>query len=145
MKTLHISIVLSFLLLLGGAAFAQQSTAPTITFNVPLQFNDLHPDVQAIQVTCTVFEGVGSTRAVADGTQILENLPASGDLNQTLTLVARQLSGKDITLATTYAVAFIFKVGGTWGTPSQAGDAPIALRAKEGTPFAQLNRGDVHF
>ncbi len=142
MKTLKISLTLSAVLLFGGIVFAQNT--PTITFNVPLQLTDLHQDVESIKVQATVFDNAGANHACASGSVEIP-CPSTGTVNQTVSVVATQVTGQDITKAMNYGVSFLLKANGTWATPQQSSAAPVQVRAKDGTPFAQLNRGDVHF
>ncbi len=143
MKTLHISILLSFLLLFCGAAFAQQSTAPTITLNVPLQFTDLHPDVGLISVTGSAYDNAGASHPCATGKVDIQ-CPASGAVNQTVSVVMTQLQGSDITKALSYSATFsIYLKNGNFSTPSTTGS--VEYRAKEGTPFTPIVRGPVQF
>ena len=101
MKTMRIGSLFFILVLLCGAAYSQ---APTITFNVPLQLNDLNQEVDGVGVTCLAYDGGGTM--VGFGQMILENIPENGDLNKTITVVATESQGKDITTATRYSCSF---------------------------------------
>jgi hypothetical protein len=139
MKTLRTILVLSACVILCGTVSAQ-SAPPTITFNVPVQLHDLHPDVESIRVIATVKEESNSNNYLGQVVSVITN-PADGNINQTATLVVTQAPGKDITKATYYTVAFLITANGSAETPSQAPDAPIQARAKEGTAFTQTVQG----
>jgi hypothetical protein len=117
MKCICLSIVPIFLVLLGGAAFAQQSTAPTITLNVPLQFTDLHPDVALISVQGSAYDNAGASHPCATG-KVEMQCPPSGAVNQTVSVVLTQLQGLDITKATSYSATFsIYLKNGNFSPP----------------------------
>jgi hypothetical protein len=139
MKALRFLIVFSFLLLLGGSVFAQQSEPPTITLNVPLQFSDLHPDVNVIRVTCNAYDGSG--KQIAYG-RTDTSCPDSGDLNQTVTVVLTQDPHCDITTAVRYIVVFSLGVKGTYYIPSPTQEN-IQARVKEGTTFVPQVSGNI--
>jgi hypothetical protein len=141
MKTLQISIVLCVVILLCGAAFAQQSTAPTITFNVPLHLQNLHQEVTGVSVTCNVFSA-GNHIVGVNGIDI--PVPANGNVNQTVTIVVTQKTGEDITLANSYNVLLGLNSAGVHGEiPSQSPDMYIRYRAKEGTQFVPQLSGPI--
>jgi hypothetical protein len=126
MKTLKTVVVLSISIMLCGGASAQQSTAPTVTFNVPLQFSDLHQDVQHVNIACTVYDANGVI--VGQGTALMT--PTNGSINQTVTIVANQMPERDITLGTRYAAAMSLVVPpNTSVIPSQHPSTPVEYRA----------------
>lgn len=140
MKTIRFSIVTIFLLMLSGFVFAQ---APTITLNVPVQLNDLHPDVALIHVVGNAYNDAGAHIACAEG-EVNVQVPAGGDVNQTVSVVLTQKEGMDITKAISYSAAFsIYLKNGNFGSPSPTGS--VEYRAKEGTPFTPIVRGPVQF
>jgi hypothetical protein len=142
MKTLQLPILLCAVLLLGGAVFAQQSTPPTLTFNIPVQLNNLHQDVTGIHVACNVYRT--GNHIVGSASADIRSIPADGNVNQTLTLVVTQESGQDITLANSYAAAFTLIVpGNASAIPTQSPDTPVNYRAKAGTPFVREISGPI--
>jgi hypothetical protein len=141
MKTTIAAIITFTLTLLCGTALAQ---APTITFKIPVQLTSLHQDVSGVDVACTVCRPGG--HVVGTSNTSIRNIPADGNVNQTVTLVVTQSSGEDITLATSYTAAFSLQVpGNTSAMPSQSPNTPVNCRAKEGTVFVQSVSGEIHF
>jgi hypothetical protein len=141
MKTLRTILVLSACVIFCGTVSAQ-SAPPTITFNVPLQLTDLHQDVESVYVVATVWDNPGRNHACATG-HVDIPCPANGNINQTVTVVAEQVPGQDITKAMNYSVVFDIIANGQRKTPGQDASFPIEFRAKEGTPFTQIVRDDV--
>lgn len=142
MKKLQITIVLCVLILLGGAAIAQQSTAPTITLNVPLQLTDLNQNVDHIKLICNAYDNAGASHVCATR-DIDVPCPASGNINQTVAVEMLQYQGCDITKAMNYSATFsIYTKDGHGLVP---GDNAIEARPKEGTTLTKIVRGDVHF
>jgi len=139
MKTLQISIVVCGLILIGGAAFAQ----PTITLNVPLQFTDLHQNVEVITVICNAYDDPANAHNCAIG-RVDVPCPANGVINKTVSVVMTQKPDCDITRASSYSAVFtILTKDGRAMNPSES--AEVEGRPKEGTPFTNLVRGDIHF
>lgn len=134
MKTLQISIIVCALILLGGAAIAQQATPVNITFNVPVHLNDLHTAVGYVTVICDVYDGYRTP--VGQG--LMRLIPEDGIINQTVTIVANALPGKDITSGVEYIASFTLAIEHAQDViPSQSASTPVEYRAKEGTPFTQ--------
>jgi hypothetical protein len=142
MKTLRTILVLSACVILRGTLSAQ-SAPPTITFNVPLQLHELHPDIKTIGVNAHAYDNPGANHACATGNAVL-TCPPDGNVNQTVTVVAEQIEGQDITKATSYSVTLqLFSANGSQYDPKQSSDGPIQGRAKEGTAFTDIVRGAV--
>jgi hypothetical protein len=142
MKKLQITIVLCVLILLGGAAIAQQSTEPTITLNVPLQLTDLNQNVDHIRLICNAYDNVGASHVCA--AQDLDvPCPASGNMNQTVAVVMKQMKDCDITKAMSYSATFTIYTKTGLALLPVAND--IEARPKEGTTLTIIVRGDVHF
>lgn len=141
MKTTRSLIVSIVLVLLCGAAFSQ---TPTITLNVPLQMNDLHPNVLHVRLICHAYDDASASHSCATG-RVDVDCPASGDINQTVAVVMTQDQGCDITRALSYSAIFQIVTQSLNGVlPSESSDH-IECRPKEGTPFTPIVRGDVHF
>jgi hypothetical protein len=144
MKTLLISVVLCMLILFGASVFAQDSTAPTVTFKVPIHFTDLHQDIIMIRVACWLY----LTSDISHGSLGSNNLeipcPADGNINQTVTIVVSQLPGTDITQATHYEVLFYLESKDlVWGVPNTRD--LIEYKAKPGTPLTASVNGEIHW
>jgi hypothetical protein len=140
MKTLFISIITLALVLICGTAFSE---APTITLNVPLQFTDLHPDVALIGVQASAYDNAGASHPCATGKVDIQ-CPASGAINQTVSVVMTQIQGLDITKALSYSATFtLYLKNGNMSTPSPSGS--VEFRPKEGTAFTPIVRGEVRF
>ncbi len=144
MKTLQIMIIVFLSILFVGLSIAQQSTTPTVTFNVPVQLASLHQTVQAVKVRCIVCDNPGGSHFVAEGETEIP-CPASGNINQTVTVVTTQISGQDITKGINYGAILFLKINGAWQSPSQTSSTPVEYRAKEGTPFTGQVRAELHW
>jgi len=137
-----ILITFTMLLFIATSLFAQ-STAPTITFNVPLQLTKLHQNVTEVSVQC-----VGTNQANAavsmTGRSNSARPDANGNINQTVTVTVQSLAGKDLSTATKYSCALGIKfVGvGDFGNPSP-GSTHIELQPKAGTPFITQANGTI--
>jgi hypothetical protein len=142
MKTRLIAILSLVLIVLCGTAFSQ---LPTITLKVPLQLDDLHPNVEYVKVTCYAYDDASAAHPCATGFQDVV-CPADGNIHQTVTVVMGQSSNDvDITKAKSYSATLqIFNKSYNACQPSL--DSPnIECRPKEGTTFTPLVRGEVHF
>lgn len=140
MKTLQISVVLCALILFAGAATAQQATPVTLTFNVPVHLTDLHTAVGYATVKCDVYDN----DKIPVGQGLMRVSSVDGVINQTVSVVAEALPGKDITRGVQYTAKFTLAIQGAQDvTPSQSTSTPVEYRAKAGTPFTQLVGGEI--
>jgi hypothetical protein len=139
MKTLQISIVLCVVILLCGAAFAQQPAAPTVTLNVPVHINNLHQGVLQVVISCILKDA--NNRQMAIENYVFPSIPADGNINQTVTVVFHE---SDITQATSYSAQIMLEANGFNGVP--AVDAHnIEFKAKEGTTLTPLVSGALNW
>jgi hypothetical protein len=144
MKTLLISVVLCALILFGASVFAQDSTAPTVTFNVPIHFTNLHQDIIKIRVACWVYPTSDKSHGSLGFNNLEIPCPTDGNINQTVTVVVSQIPGKDITQATYYEVLFDLEGKDlVWGVPNVRDD--IEYAAKPGTPLTASVNGEIRW
>jgi hypothetical protein len=142
MKTLQISIVLCVVILLCGAAFAQQPEAPTVTLNVPVHINKLHQGVKSVVIACVLNDA--NNRQIATKNYVISSIPADGNINQTATVVIQATEGHDITQATSYFAKLILEADGFNGVP--AVDAfNIEFKVKDGTPLTPEVSGALNW
>ena len=144
MKTHFLSILLCTLILLGGAAFAQQTTEPTITFRVPVQCQNLHQDVLEVRASGCCYDQSNAPVVITGHSQVL--VPdANGNINQTVTFTVQAIEGKDLANAKLYAVSLEMKVAGSnvFTTPGVGSTIPVELRSKQSTPFVAQVTGNI--
>lgn len=143
MKKLRVSISLSVLFLLAGLTYGQQSSYPTITFNVPIQCQNLHQDVADVHVKVNA---MNQDRHII-GFPVYSpavHPDANGSINQTVTVVLPATF--DWSSAKFYNAFLEFKTAGNneFAQTQPAGsDCPIALQAKPGTQFNPVTTGDI--
>jgi hypothetical protein len=144
MKAMQISIVVCAVIVLGGAAFAQESAPPTITFNVPIQCQSLHQNVLEVRAAGCCYDQSG-VPVVQTGHSPVMVPDANGNINQTVTLTVQAIAGKDLANAKTYAVSLELKVEGSavFTTPGVGSSAPVELRSKQGTPLVAQVTGNI--
>ena len=141
MKSLSCCIL--SLLLLTGTAFSQDNNSPTITFRIPVQLQSLHQNVTevSVQVVCNDQANAPVTITARSATLVPD---ANGNINQTVTIIATALPGKDIANAKTYSAALGLKFTGVegYGNPSTA-STHIELQPKPGTTFVPQVYGNI--
>ncbi|MBN1894547.1 hypothetical protein JW906_08630 [bacterium] len=139
MKTIRIFTLLFVLIILSGTAFTQ-----TITLNVPIQLNEIHPDVRTVFVNGFAYKDQNKKIRCADGRYEM-SMPPDGNIHTTVSVVLEPFEGYRITDAVMYTVSLQFVlIGGTNTGPSQD-NMIFEARAKEGTTFINSVSGEIHW
>lgn len=132
--------VLALNLALAGAAAA----AADFTFNVKVDLDSIHQDVQTVQVNCqvsssAVFDVPGDT--VAQG---FMNVPLqSGAYHGTLVVSASHGQGKDPSLGKNYRCDLLLAKANAFNYPQQGANVELWKRAKDGTTLKYTISGPV--
>jgi hypothetical protein len=135
----HFCFILLAVLLLGQAPTNAQSTDDNeIRFTVPIRLLSLHQNIRSVKVVCTIFDG--NDMEVGSGENVVD-VPANGDLVQTLRFSAHSLPGRDIMAGVRFTCSLLLGSNTMNGfvAPVQEspedGYNPLEIKAKRGEPF----------
>jgi hypothetical protein len=119
------------LVLLAGPAFADQ----TVTLQVPVNVQNLHPDIGSISVQCFITPTSSFGRT---------DLPVSNHAFHGTVNVQIKVKDSNAIAAKGYQCKLLlFPTEGAGLTPSQGTAAPQQAQAKPGTPFVPMVEGSL--